>query len=1178
MSISPNEHPKSRAAGVLKSKAFLGSVAVIVIYSLMGFFLAPYLVKRQLTQFVTDGLHRQLAVEEVRINPYSLRMAIEGVDVKEGNGDPLLKFGRLAVDFELSSLWEWAWTFSEISLEQPELTLAIDERGEANLKRLADDLPAGNEPTPAKTDADPVRILTHRLRIRGGILHVVDNAGQTPAVATITPLDLEMKDLTTIPQREGAHQLIARLPGGGNLEWKGEASLSPVHSQGRIRINGLKPANAWAFFQDRLIIEEPSGSLDLETSYRIALEQGGLQLTLNGLSGNLSELALTPRGANEPVLSMDSFALQGGSFDLAERRLRFSAVTLAGGQILTQFDQHGDLNWNALFAPAEPASASPPAATPQPEDPPGSEQPWHLELEKFTVTDLAVLGADLSRRVPVDISLGAVDLSMQLISEVTLDNVQTLVEGFTATLSDILISEREQRKQLATLAEVKLEGGAFNLNDRRIGVNEISFRGGTLAFRRDRDGQINWVQQALDRGVARSEVREAHASATAQGRPWSVAVNKLRLRDTSASFTDPALASSEVLGLSSITLDLTEISLDPQRPIGFDLALEIRQGGTVLAKGTSQPFQPQLEGSLELKQLNLPAAQPFVETLAHMKIESGTLSGGGKVRYGVEQSGSLQFSGNLDITQLKVIEPHTGKTLIGWAELATKRLQAGLAPDGIALEQIVLNQPEGTFVIDENKTTNWQYVLKDQSGSPPRDTSPPAAPAGAQTAPMNPTSETAFPVSIAQIRVEKGNLNFADLSLTPQFATHIHELSGTIAGLSTAPGTTASIELEGRVDEYGQAKIRGELQPSNPAAMTDIQMAFQNVEMTHLTPYAIKFAGHEVTSGKLSVDLGYKIDQHQLSGDNQIIVQQLELGEKVDSPDALDLPLELGLALLKDPNGKIDINLPVQGDMSHPQFSFGQLIGQAMVNFFAKLVTAPFQILGGLLGADAQDLDQIVFEPGRSDLSPPEQEKLTLIAKALRERPQLAVSIEGTYDRHRDAGVLKERKIRREVAEARGDGGEPGVQPGPVSYNDPKSQRALEQVFSKLVSPAALTQLKKRFAATEAAPATTKDRKPAKRVPANAGELYKAIYEELVNIAEITHNELRSLGQARAKSVQGELTGTDGIPPQRVSLSKPAKAEHSSAKASGVITRLGSSRGQIGSPGNRTCLPNDDPK
>jgi len=1139
------QHLASRLPRVLRPRTLLIATAAIALYSLAGFLLTPYLLKRQLTQFVGDSLQRQLTIEEIRFNPYTLRMEVDELGLREGNGAALLGFDRLVVDFDLSSLWERAWTFAEISLEKPELTLAIDAQGETNLGRLIDDLPAGAGPAPDASEAPPARLLVHQLHIGEGSVHLVDSSEPTPAEATLAPLDLEVEGLTTIPQREGPLELMAQLPGGGSLEWRGEVSLSPLASHGQIVIAGLKPVNAWRFFQERLLTEGPGGSLSLDTGYRFARHQGRVQLILEGLRGQLTEFALTPRGGTNPVISLDSFAFEDGNFDLAERHLSVAAASLADGQVLLQFDRQGVLDWQQMVTPSEPEPNSPQAAPNEEQTPAGP--PWHVNLDKVLVTGVAIQGTDLSRKVPVNLSLGDLDLSMRLLSEVASDRVQTVVDGFAATISGIQIAQHEDRKTLASLAEIRLQGGKIDVNERRIALDELSLTGGDLAVWRDPEGQINWVQQALDRGVVRGDVSEANLRATSEGRPWSVTVNAIRIADTSASFADLALSDSEVLGLSDITLDLTDVSLDPQQAIGFDLSLQMRQGGSVSAEGSVHASEPRVDASIEVKQLALATAQPYLQNLAHMQLTSGQLSGGGEVHYGTQGPGSLKFAGDIDISGLKILEPQTGKTLIGWEGLKTKGMELGLTPNGLTLEEVVVSHPEGTFVIDEKRNTNWQYVLKDQSGN-------------ARTEATSATGSAAFPVSIAHIRIEDGALNFADLSLTPQFATDIHGLNGSIAGLSTAPGAKASIELKGRVDEYGEAKIDGELEPSHPTATTDIHMTFRNVEMTDLTPYTVKFAGYEVNSGKLSLDLGYKIQQHRLAGTNQIVIKHLDLGKKIDSPDALDLPLELGLALLKDSSGKIDINLPVQGDMSNPQFSFGQLIGQAVANFFGKLVTAPFRILGGILGTEAQGLDQIAFEPGRSELPPPEREKLALVAKALRERPELAVSIQGTYDSQRDGKALKEQEIRRVVAEARGSGGKPGEDPGPVSYNDPKSQQALEQVFSERFSPAALTQLKERFSAT-APPATTQRGRPAAQpsaepAAADASGLYKSIYDELVRTAVVTHKELRSIGAARAESVQRELAGADGIAAQRARLVDPAKAERSSAKAVGVITRL----------------------
>lgn len=183
--------------------------------------------------------------------------------------------------------------------------------------------------------------------------------------------------------------------------------------------------------------------------------------------------------------------------------------------------------------------------------------------------------------------------------------------------------------------------------------------------------------------------------------------------------------------------------------------------------------------------------------------------------------------------------------------MAWQALQASglaMAPDRLDIKEVALERPAGKFIINEDMSTNWQDTLK----SPPAKKAAPSRGA---------TPKPEFLVQVGRVRIREGALNFGDLSLKPQFRSDIHALNGSIAGISTAKGARASADLKGRVDEFGSATIKGELQPGAPQEFTDILMAFQNIELSHLTPYSAKFAGYRIDSGKLSLNLGYKVQR-----------------------------------------------------------------------------------------------------------------------------------------------------------------------------------------------------------------------------------------------------------------------------------------------------------------------------
>ncbi|MFZ0613222.1 MAG: DUF748 domain-containing protein, partial [Desulfobacterales bacterium] len=397
---------------------------------------------------------------------------------------------------------------------------------------------------------------------------------------------------------------------------------------------------------------------------------------------------------------------------------------------------------------------------------------------------------------------------------------------------------------------------------------------------------------------------------------------------------------------------------------------------------------------------------------------------------------------------------------------------------------------------------------------------------------------------------------------TPQFGTKIHQLGGVVTGMSSTPGSRAQVQLEGNVDEYGLAKIGGEINVFDPVAFTDIDMTFQNVEMAGLTPYSGKFAGRKIDSGKLSLNLEYKIDNGKLLGDNQIVVDKLKLGQPVKSPEAVNLPLDLAVALLEDADGVIDIGLPVRGDLNDPKFSFGHLIGKALVNLITKIATAPFRVLGALVGGGAEgNFDAIAFEPGDAAVPAPEKEKLKKLALALQKRPQLKLEVQGRYSAEIDGKELKGLSVRRAVAGRLGTKLEMDEDPGPVDYGNPDTQSALEAMFAERFGAPELKVLKESLEKDKSKSAQSAVQPAQTEKAEDPGQMSKAIYARLLESEPLPATVLTELAEARARAIVAVLTGDGAVAPARLSTKPPEplpKDAPVTAKLSLTLTRKSS--------------------
>ena len=386
------------------------------------------------------------------------------------------------------------------------------------------------------------------------------------------------------------------------------------------------------------------------------------------------------------------------------------------------------------------------------------------------------------------------------------------------------------------------------------------------------------------------------------------------------------------------------------------------------------------------------------------------------------------------------------------------------------------------------------------------------------------------------------------------------------------------MELDGKVDEYGSARIRGTIQPFRATDFTDITLTFRNLEMTRLTPYSGKFAGRKIDSGKLSVDLEYKIKNRQLAGNNKFVINKLRLGERVDSPDAMKLPLDLAIALLEDSNGVIDLDLPISGSLDDPKFSYGRIIWKAIVNVLTKLVTAPFRALGKLLGISSEKMESVSFDPGSSKLLPPEQEKLKTLSEAMAKRPALTLTIEPGYDPEADRQALQVQAMRREVAAGAGLKLAPQEEPGPVDVNNFKVQTVLEDLYAERFGKEDYQKLRTSYREKEKGGTTPVldsefverlGRRFKARDTGPVSAFHTELLERLTRKTQIDDGELMKLAQARGQAMRETLVkqGMDG---GRLGVAAPVKQE---AKDKLVGSKMSLGAGKMSAATPATAAP-----
>ncbi|MGL5556999.1 MAG: DUF748 domain-containing protein, partial [Aeromonas veronii] len=615
------------------------------------------------------------------------------------------------------------------------------------------------------------------------------------------------------------------------------------------------------------------------------------------------------------------------------------------------------------------------------------------------------------------------------------------------------------------------------------------------------------AQQAKTAGNGKKQVPD---------KPWQWQIKQILIDKGDLTLTESSSGKPQARQLSGLKLALGPLGSKGEQPSKLTLATQFNQSSPLAFDGqlTLTPFT--LSGDINQQGLPLTLAQPYLADLVRIKVQNGLLSSKTRLDLATTAQGDLSkltLQGGLDVNGLKVVDRADNQRLLEFNTLAL----TGLTYDGISqqmrIKDIALNKPFARIEINEDGTTNLQQLLLPQ-------------PAAAKSTEAKAGSKAPdFRFTIDQLRTEQGNLRFADRSLSQDFVADIASLGGQSRHISNIPGQRSDLAFNGKVDRYAPVTIRGgtNLLVANP--ILDIAVAFHNLELTTFTPYSGTYAGYAIDKGQLSMKLHYKLEGNRLEGDNDITIKKLQLGEKIKSDQAKDLPLGLAIALLSDANGVIQMNLKVKGDLDQPDFSIGNIFWDVLGNTLSKAITSPFSLLASLADG-TEDLDELPFLPGDPDLTPTQQEKLVKLAQALKDRPKLSMNIRGKVNFNEERPILQRQKLERVLAKLTGNQADLDL-----LEQDPALQEALAQAYEEHFGED-LEDLADRLHLDEESAA----------LRAQAVILLRD--QQL-----ITAKSLRNLAMRRAQNTKEFLVDSQGIAPERLFvLDSQVKEEDKEAK------------------------------
>lgn len=661
-----------------------------------------------------------------------------------------------------------------------------------------------------------------------------------------------------------------------------------------------------------------------------------------------------------------------------------------------------------------------------------------LSVEDVSLNRYAALYQDLVR---FQIKDGVVDLHATYRFELSASNRVAVVTNTSFALHSFKLAEPGSDANIAEIPEFSVTGASVDATARQAEIVSVAASGARLNLRRDKDNTINAVELSRPApGAANApggillllhSITNAVALLLNSTNQWTAAIDGVHFENCGLGLEDLANSRPARLLLDDIDLSATNISNLPGTNLSASLSLRWNTNGTIKV-GVQASFSPtSADLDLALHQLDLHPLDPYLEPKLDLFIVGSKLSLDGHVALRQTNAGLPQvtFHGDSRLDDFSTVDGVWAEDLLKWGSVRISGIDANLNPPAVAIREVDVDDAYARVIIETNRTINLltalrvaQTNLPAPSGAEAKPAKKPRhapAPAVASESPApgtNAPGSTDLPkISIASVVISNAQIHFTDRSLKPNVDLSILQAGGSITGLSSEELHHADLKLHAMVDNVGPVEITGVINPLSRNQTNDIKIVVKNVDLTPTSPYVGKFAGYRLAQGKLNMDLEYHLAGRNIQAKNLIVLDRFTFGEKVNSPDATTLPVRLGVAILKDRDGKIELDVPVEGSLDNPDFKIHKVVVHAINNILTKVATSPFSLLGAVFGGKGEEISFLDFAPGRAALDPASMGKLDTLAKGLYARPALQLEIAGSVDPDADREGLRREALERKL-------------------------------------------------------------------------------------------------------------------------------------------------------------------
>ena len=997
-------------------------VSLLLIYTLLGFFGLPYAIKNIAPKYLKD-YNATLFVSDAKFNPFTFELNATNAELNTTS--PLFSTKQIDLKLKPFSIFKKLVEIDIFRLDEPKVKIARDKKANFNFSNFISDDNATSE----DNSTSSINFALNNAKIIKGSFSYSDQNLTKPFNVSFDDINYELNSLNTKKNSAGSHIFDSNSSLAHKIDLNGDIKLNPLKIEGNVSIKDFSIKPVAISFIDNDTLNLKNAIINLKINYALKADENATRINLKDGFLNVKGLSLD-EGANElslGELELPKFDLDSKIADKTEAALNLSAINLndisfknaisanvkslnlSDISLLANLNEKSELNAtgklksigaNALKVDEANRNLA------NLKDINASNLNLNLANNKtaLTLEKIALNGinAPLSKSANANVASAGVTNT-----NFTMDGNKSLANLDELNVKNIEL--KAKNKDIASVADVGVKSISFDLLKMALGIENVSIdrakfsselsENGLSAVNELRFGEQSTKATKTAKHTKKVEKKAENKSASkSKENEFKFDIKNISVNNADIALTHLFEGEKIAHKFDNLFVKVANLSSDFSKPFDAKVAMKSSQklNLDVDSKIKIEPLD--VSAKIKLNDTNLPKYFAYAKPFLEADLASGQLESSAEISYAKD----IKADAKVSIKDIRLNGKKSEK-LIAFKSLDLEKIS--FAKNDLAISGVSLNSPFIKAHLSKERKFNLSQIVKEDKNKAKTEAKPESKKAASK-------KDDELKFSVKNFSLKNGEVDFSDASLFMPFATTISKLNGKLTDIDKK--RPSSGEFQGVVGKNGFAQITAKLFPFELKQNTDIKLDFKDIDLTNITPYSGQFVGYKIKKGKLNLNLNYSVVDSKLNGSNFINFDSLTLGEKVESKDAVNLPLSLAISILSDQNNQINIDLPVEGNLDDPDFKYGGVIWAAVKKLFADITLAPFRFLGNALGLGSKDLSSIDFLAGSSELISSEAPKIADFIKLTGSKPKMKLSITPTYSKL-DESFYKNKKLDQKI-------------------------------------------------------------------------------------------------------------------------------------------------------------------